>query len=117
MIRLSLSMAILSNSNWAELHRIVLAAKAGGGQQKSQNLRIGLGGPAGQEVEKKKHEQTAEQAVEQVESRGAKAHGEEKEFSLRPEDGQRPIERSIHSVDSSGFWHVFRSFRGAGSQL
>jgi hypothetical protein len=83
-------MAIPSDSNGAELHRIVLRTKSCSGEQKSQNLRIGLGGPAGQEVQQQKYQQPAEQTVEQVESGCAQAHGEEEKLSLGPEDRQWP---------------------------
>ena len=83
-------MAIPSDSNRCELHRVVLGAESCGRQQKSQNLRIGLGGPAGHEVEQQEHQQPAEQAVEQVEGGRTKAHGEEEEFSLGPQDRQWP---------------------------
>jgi hypothetical protein len=83
-------MAIPSDSNGAELHRVVLRTKSCSGEQKSQNLRVGLGGPASHEVEQQKHQQPAEQAVEKVERGRANAHGEEEEFSLGPEDRQWP---------------------------
>jgi hypothetical protein len=83
-------MAIPSDSNGAELHRVVLSAESCGRQQKSQNLRIGVGGPAGHEVEQQKYQQSAEQTVEKVERGRANAHGEEEEFSLGPEDRQGP---------------------------
>src|SRR5580700_7959831 len=106
-------MAIPSNRNRSELHRVVFRAKSCSGEQKSQNLRIGLGGPARQDVEQQKHEQTAKQAVEQVEGGCAQAHGGEKELPLCPEDGQWPRQRPMHSVDSSGFWQVLFSPRVA----
>src|SRR5437899_2741836 len=99
-------MAIPSDCNGAELHGVVLRAKSCGRQQKSQNLRVGLGGPAGQEVQQQKHQQSAEQAVEKVEGGGAKAHGEEEKLSLGSEDRQWPGQRPMDSVDSSGFRHV-----------
>jgi hypothetical protein len=83
-------MAIPSDSNRSEFHCVVLRAESRGCQQKSQNLRVGLGGPAGHEVEQQKHQQPAEQAVEKVERGSANAHGEEEEFSLGPEDRQWP---------------------------
>jgi hypothetical protein len=83
-------MAIPSDRYWSELHGVVLGAESCSCQQKSQNLGIGLGGPAGHEVEQQEHQQPAEQAVEQVEGGCAKAHGEEEEFSLGPEDCQWP---------------------------
>jgi hypothetical protein len=83
-------MGIPSDSNGAELHRIVLSAESCGRQQKSQNLWVGLGGPAGHEVEQQKHQQPAEQAVEKVERGRANAHGEEEKLSLGPENRQGP---------------------------
>jgi hypothetical protein len=83
-------MGIPSDSNGAELHRVVLRTKSCSGEQKSQNLRIGLGGPAGHEVEQQKHQQSAEQAIEKVERGSANAHGKKEEFSLGPEDRQGP---------------------------
>ncbi len=79
-------MAFPSDCNRTELHRVVLRAKSCGRQQKSQNLWIGFGGPAGQEVEQRKHQQPAEQTIEQVKGGRAKAHGEEEELALGPED-------------------------------
>jgi len=67
-----------------------LRAKSCGRQQKSQNLWIGFGGPAGQEVEQQKHHQPAEQTIEEVEGGRAKAHCEEEELSLGTKDRQGP---------------------------
>src|SRR6266478_10136300 len=109
-------MAIPSNCNGCELHRVVLSAELCGRQQKSQNLRIGLGGPAGQEVEQQKHHQAAEQTIEQVEGGRTKAHGEEEELSLGAENRQWPGQRPMHSVDSSRFRHeLLPSWRGCFS--
>jgi hypothetical protein len=83
-------MAIPSDSNGAELHRIVLRTKSCSGEQKSQNLRIGLGGPTGQEVEQQEYKQPPEQTVEKVEGGCAQTHGEEEKLSLGPEDRQWP---------------------------
>src|SRR5229473_1032426 len=99
-------MAFPSDSNGAELHRVVLRAESSGRQQKSQNLRIGLGGPAGQKVEQQEHHQPAKQTIEQVERGRAKAHGEEEELSLGAEDRQWPGKRPMHSVNSSSFRHA-----------
>src|SRR5271169_3088450 len=99
-------MAIPSDRNGTELHGVVSRAESSGGQQKSQNLRIGPGGPAGQAIQQEKHQQPAEQAVEQVEGGCADTHGEEEEFSFGTENCEWPGQRSVHSVDSSCFWHV-----------
>src|SRR6266851_8191916 len=99
-------MAIPSDCNRGELHRVVLSAESCGRQQKSQNLRISLRSPAGQEVEQQKHHQPAEQTIEQVEGGRAKAHGEEEELSLGTEDRQWAGQRPMNSVESSGFGHV-----------
>jgi hypothetical protein len=79
-------MTIPMNSNRGELHRVVLRAKPCGREQKSQNLGIGLRGPAGHEIEQQEHQQPSEQTIEQVERGGAEAHREEEEFPLGPED-------------------------------
>jgi hypothetical protein len=71
-------MAIPSDSNGAELHGVVLGADSCGGQQKSQNLWIGPGGPAGHEVKQQEDHEPTGQAIKQVEGGGAKAHGKEK---------------------------------------
>jgi hypothetical protein len=83
-------MAILANYDRNEFHGVVLAAQRGCGQQKAQNLRIGLGGSACKEVKQDEHQYTAEQAVEEVECACAETHGEKEEFSLGPEDGEGP---------------------------
>src|SRR5260370_29221037 len=101
-----LSMAMPWDCNRSEFHRVVLRAESCRRQQKSQNLRIGLGSPAGQEVEQPKYQQPAEQTVEKVEGGRAQAHGEEEKLSLGPEDRQWPGKRPMHSVDSSCFRHV-----------
>src|SRR5580692_2929479 len=99
-------MAIPSNSNGAEFHGVVFRAQSCRRQQKSQNLRIGLRRPTGQKIKQQKHQQPAEQAVEQVEGGRAQAHRKEEELSLGPEDREWPRERPMHSVDSSAFRHV-----------
>jgi hypothetical protein len=80
-------MAIPSDRNRTEFHRVVLGTESCGRQEKPQNLRVGLGGPTGQEIEQQKHEQPTEQAGEKVERGRAKAHGKEEKPSLGPEDG------------------------------
>jgi len=79
-------MAIPSDCDRSELHGVVLSAESCRCQQKSQNLRIGLCGPAGYEVEEQEHQQSAEQAGEKVERRRAKTHGKKEKLSLSPED-------------------------------
>ena len=83
-------MAIPANHDWSEFHGVVLAAQCGGGQEKPQNLRIGLGSPAGKQVQHHEDQHSAEQAVEQIERARAEAQGEKEKFSLGPEDGERP---------------------------
>jgi hypothetical protein len=99
-------MAISSERYRSEFHRVVLSSHPCGRQEKPQDLRIRLGGPTGHEIEQQKHQQPSEQAVEQVESGRAQAHGEEKELSLGPKDGEGPRKRAMHSVDSSSFGHA-----------
>lgn len=59
-------------------------------KQEFENLRVGGSRPPGDKVEQKEHQQAAEQAAEEVESRGPQAHREKEKFALRPEDGERP---------------------------
>jgi hypothetical protein len=95
-----------ANDNRTELHRVVLCAEFGRTQQKPQNLRIGLGGPASHEVEQQEDQQSPKQTVEKVESGSAKTHGEEEEFSLGPKDREGPGQRPMHSVYAPSFRHV-----------
>jgi hypothetical protein len=89
-MRLNLSTDIPSDNDWFELHRVVLGAEFCRAQQKSQNLRIGLGGPAGCEVEQQEHKKPSGQAIEKVECGGAQAHRKEEEFPLGTEDREWP---------------------------
>jgi hypothetical protein len=83
-------MAIPAGNDRGEFHRVVLAPKCGGSQKEPQDLRVGLGGPACKEVEDDEDQQTAEQAIEQVERASPKAHSEKEEPSLGSEDGEGP---------------------------
>jgi hypothetical protein len=58
-------------------------------QQKPEDLWISLRRPACGEIEQEEHQHSPGQAVEEIERRSSKAHGEEKQFSLRAEDGER----------------------------
>jgi len=82
-------MGVPSNFYGSELHRVVLRAEPRCGQQKSQDLRIGLGGPSGEQVQKEEHENAAEQTPQEIESGCTQAHRKEKQFSLRAQDGER----------------------------
>src|SRR5208282_4342791 len=114
-MRLSLSMVTPSDRNPGELHGVVLRADSCGREQEPQNLRIGLCGPASQGVQQQEDQQAAREAVEEVERGGAKTHGTEKEFSLGPENCQRPRQRPEDFVDSSAFVHMlFASNSTAG---
>src|ERR1700734_2712036 len=98
-------MTISSDSNGTEFHGVVLCSNFRCGEQEAQDLRIGCGGPASDEVQKKENQHPSEQTVEEVEGGGAQAHGEEEKLSLGPQDRQRPGKRSRHAIDSSGFSH------------
>src|SRR5260370_17153408 len=104
-MRSSLSMAIPANDDRSEFHGVVLAAQRGCGQQKAQNLRISLGGPACKEVKQDEHQHTAEQAVEQVERTCAETHREKEEFSLVPEHADCPGKRTMQDVDPTCVRH------------
>ncbi len=80
-------MSISSNADRGEFHRVVLRAEPSRGQEKPQDLWIGLRRPARQDVEKQKHHETAQQAVEQVEGGRAQAHREKEQLPLGSEDG------------------------------
>src|SRR5258706_23639 len=98
-------MVLPANSNRSELHGVVLAPQRGCGQEKAQNLRIGLGGPACEEIERQKNQHTAKQAVEQIESASAQAHSEKEQLSLGTEYGEGPGEGTMHQVDPSCVRH------------
>jgi len=66
-----------------------LPAKFRGAKEKFQDLRVGGGGPTRDEVQKQKDKHAPGQTVEQIEGGRAKAHREEKQFPLRPKDGER----------------------------
>jgi hypothetical protein len=83
-------MTISADSNGAEFHGVVLRATFRSCEQEAQDLRIGCGGPASDEVQKKENQHPSEQTVEEIEGGGAQAHGEEKKLSLGPEDRERP---------------------------
>ena len=65
-----------------------MRAELGGGQQETQDLRVRLGGPSGDEVKQEEHQDSSEEASEQVESRRAYTHGEEEQFSLGTQNCQ-----------------------------
>src|ERR1700678_103374 len=113
-MRSSLSMRNPANRDRSEFRRVILVAEFRRGQQQSQNLRIGGGGPAGDAVEQQEHQQTTQKTAEQVERSCANAHGEEKQLPFRSQDGEWPGHRAMHRMDSSWVRHGVRSFlRGA----
>jgi hypothetical protein len=81
-------MSVPSDFHRSELHRVVLRAESRCRQEKSQDLRIGLGSPAGDEIQKEEHENAPEQAAEQVEGGCTQAHRKEEQLSLRAKDGE-----------------------------
>src|SRR5712671_5991025 len=91
--------------NGSELHGVVLGAQRGGGQQKPQNLRVGLRSPAGREIEQRKDQYAAEQTSEQVERRGTEAHGEKEQLPLRAENGKWTGKRPLHRIRASVVSH------------
>jgi len=58
-------------------------------EEQAEDLRVSGGRPAGDEIEKQKHEQAADEAAEKIEGGGAETHGEEKELSFRAQNGER----------------------------
>src|SRR3984957_21292178 len=99
-------MTISSDLNGAEFHGVVLRAHFRRREQEAQDLRIGRGGPASDEEQKKENQHPSEQTVEEIKGGGAQAHGEEEKLSLGPQDRERPGKRSRHAIDSSGFGHL-----------
>jgi hypothetical protein len=83
-------MAIPANTNRAELHGVVLVAKFRGGQKTSQNLRVSLSGPPREQVEKQEHQQSTDEAGQEIECGRSHAHGKEEKLSLGSENRKRP---------------------------
>src|SRR5579862_8649796 len=102
-MRLSLSMANPANRNGTEFRRVVLVACSCRVQQNSENLRVRLSRPTRGEVQQQKDQDSPEQTGKQVECRRPQTHGEEEEFSLRPENRQRARERPMDSIHPSCF--------------
>src|SRR5277367_2831542 len=104
-MRWSLSIARLPNHNRSEFHRVILPAEPRGAEQESQNLRIGFGRPARHAVEQQEHQQASQQTPEEVKRCRTETHGEEEQLSLGTQNGERPGERPVYFVHSSGFRH------------
>src|ERR1700722_6931938 len=104
--RLNLSMTVPPNGNRGELHRIILRAHLGRGEQEAKDLRISFGGPASQKIQEKENQDTTEQAVEEIEGGSAQTHGKEEQLSFGPGNGERPGKRSMHSVHSANVCHA-----------
>jgi hypothetical protein len=81
-------MTVPSDFHRSEFHRVVLRAESRRRQKKSQNLGVGLGGPAGDQVQKEEHQNATEQTAKQIEGGRTKAHRKEEEFPLRAQDGE-----------------------------
>ena len=92
-------MVFPANGKRSELHWVVLVAQPCCGEQKPQNLWIGSRGPARNQVQQRKHQDTSEQASEQIERSSADAHGAKKELPLGPENCQRPAERAMDRIE------------------
>jgi len=103
-------MTFPSNRDRTELCRVVLRAQFGSGEEKPENLWIGPGRPASDHVKQQEHQNTARQAIEQIERACANTHREEKQLPLSPENREGPRERTMYGVDPSGFCHDLHSF-------
>src|ERR1700722_5313024 len=99
-------MTVPPNGNRGELHRIILRAHLGRGEQEAKDLRISFGGPASQKIQEKENQDTTKQAVEEIEGGSAQTHGKEEQLSFGPENGERPGKRSMHSVHSANVCHA-----------
>src|SRR5215467_15873761 len=94
------SCVVPDNGNRGELGRVVLSAESRGAQKQPEDLWIGGRRPARHAVEKQEDQNAAREAVQEIEGRRTKAHGEEKQFALRAENGQRARKRAVYRIDS-----------------
>src|SRR5260370_41360799 len=104
-MRSSLSIRHLADRDRAEFGRVVLCAKSCGGKKEAKNLRVGSRGPLREKEQQQERKDSSEQATQQVKRRGAQAHREEKQFSLRPENRERPRERPMHHIHPPDICH------------
>src|ERR1700733_7728352 len=107
-------MAVPPNGNRCELHRVVLRAHFGRGEEEAKDLRVGFGGPASQKIQEKEDQDTTQQAVEEIEGGRAQTHGKEEQLSFGPKDCEWPGKGSVHSVHSANVCHVFLRSRREG---
>jgi hypothetical protein len=68
-------------------------------------LRIILGAPFRDEVQKQEHQNSSEQTSKKIECRRSNAHGEEEQLSLSPENRQGPGDRAVNRIQSSSGRH------------
>jgi hypothetical protein len=73
----------------------------GGVEDKPENLRVGLSGPAGEPVQDEEHEDSAKEGVEEVKDRRAHDEGKEEKLPFDAHECQRTVERSKNGIDSA----------------
>ena len=84
-----------------ELHWVVLHANPGGIEEESKNLRVGLGGRAGEGVQDAEHQDSADEGVKQVEDPGAHHESKKEELSLRSHESQGTVEGPENGIASA----------------
>src|SRR5882724_1155603 len=86
------------NPNGRELCRVVLRSDLRGVEEKAEDLWIGSRCPASKEIQREEHSEGARKAAEQVEDASGHDERKEEEFSFRPKNGERAIERSEDGI-------------------
>jgi hypothetical protein len=85
---------------------VVLRLKLRGWQKKTKDLWVRIRGPPGGKIQKKEHQDAAQQARKHVECRCAQEHGEEEELSLDAKNGEWAVKRPVNRIDSSCLVHA-----------
>ena len=89
------------------LRRVVLALEFRGIEQDAQDLRIVSRGPTRKYEKADKHQETAEEAAEEVKSTGAHERGDKKEFALGAPDRERLVDRAVDWIECVVMRHGF----------
>jgi hypothetical protein len=66
-----------------------------------KDFRVGPGGPAREQIKQAEHQDSAQESVQEVKDRGPHHKGEKEESPLRPQKGERVIERPENGITSS----------------
>src|ERR1700730_2089821 len=89
--RFSLNTVHLANGDGGKLGRVVLDPDLGRIEQKPENLRVGLGGPAGKPVEQGEHQDSPQKRVQQGEDPGSHDKSKEKKLPLGSHKRERAL--------------------------